>query len=114
MFLLGMQTSRCGVHLALSLTNNTSVRPRPLPQEKIAGFAPEDFVLSLGGPDPDNAVDGVQVRPAVFQTFPALEGQGLTMGVFNVDACAVNPPHTHPRAAEVSMYPKCSVFPGRI
>ncbi|CAN0444968.1 unnamed protein product, partial [Ascophyllum nodosum] len=72
-------------------------------KEKIASFAVEDFVLPLGGPDPDpdNAVNGVQVRAALFQTLPALEGQGLTMAVFNVEACAANPPHIHPRAAEI-------------
>ncbi|CAM9799943.1 unnamed protein product [Ascophyllum nodosum] len=70
-------------------------------QEKIASFAVEDFVLPLGGPDPDNTVNGVQLRIALFQTLPVLEGQGLSMGVLNVEACAVNPPHIHPRAAEI-------------
>ena len=63
------------------LIENVFVRSRVLLKEKIASFAPEDFVLLLGGPDPDNTVDGIQVRVAVFKTLPALEGQGLTMGV---------------------------------
>ena len=92
------------------LIEDVLVCPRALLKEKIASFAVEDFVLPLGGPDPDpdNAVNGVQVRAALFQTLPALEGQGLTMAVFNVEACAANPPHIHPRAAEVSINLKSS------
>ena len=90
------------------LIEDVLVCPRVLLKEKIASFAVEDFVLPLGGPDPDNTVNGVQLRIALFQTLPVLEGQGLSMGVLNVEACAVNPPHIHPRAAEVSIYLKSS------
>ena len=79
-------------------------------KEKIASFAAEDFVLPLGGrdPDPGNSVDGVHLRAALFQTLPALEGQGLALGVLHVEACAISPPHIHPRAAEVSINLKLS------
>lgn len=66
-------------------------------------FNPEDFVFSLGGPDPDMPVDGLQLRAATLGQLPALEGQGIAMALVNLDACAILPPHIHPRATEVNI-----------
>lgn len=65
-------------------------------------FNPEDFAFSLGGPDPDNAVNGFQLRGVNLNQLPALEGQGISMALVNLDACAINLPHIHPRATEVN------------
>lgn len=65
-------------------------------------FNPADFVFSLGGPEPDASVNGFQSRSVNLNNFPTLEGQGVAMVLFNVDACAINLPHIHPRATEVN------------
>ena len=64
-------------------------------------FNPEDFAFSLGGPEPDGAVEGFQLRAVNLNQLPALEGQGISMALVNLDACAINLPHIHPRATEV-------------
>ncbi|CAM9329551.1 unnamed protein product, partial [Ectocarpus sp. 12 AP-2014] len=33
---------------------------------------------------------------------PALDGQGISMALVNLDPCAINLPHIHPRATEVN------------
>ncbi|CAN0597135.1 unnamed protein product, partial [Laminaria digitata] len=33
---------------------------------------------------------------------PALAGQGISMALVNLGPCAINLPHIHPRATEVS------------
>ena len=67
-------------------------------------FNPKDFVFSLGGPGPEGPApdNGVQFRGVNLNQLPALEGQGIAMGLVNLDACAINLPHLHPRATEVS------------
>lgn len=62
----------------------------------------EDFAISLGGPEPDALVDGVQIRLATLNEVPALAGQGVSVGLVNLAACAINLPHVHPRGTEVS------------
>lgn len=70
-------------------------------QEKISAFNPEDFAFSLGGPEPDNLVEGFQFRGVNVNQLPALDDQGISMALVNLDACAINLPHVHPRATEV-------------
>ena len=65
-------------------------------------FNPEDFTFSLGGPEPEALVNGFQLRGVNLNQLPALEGQGISMALVNLDACAINLPHVHPRATEVS------------
>lgn len=67
-------------------------------------FNPEDFVFSLGGPEPAAPVNGFQIRAANLNQLPALEGQGISMALVNLDACTINLPHVHPRATEVRAY----------
>lgn len=62
---------------------------------------PEDFAFPLGGPEPDALVNGYQLRLATLNEIPALEGQGISMAVVNLDPCTINAPHIHPRATEV-------------
>ena len=71
-------------------------------QQQITLFNPEDFTFSLGGPEPDAPGNGAQLRFANLNQLPALEGQGISMVVVNLDPCGINLPHVHPRATEVS------------
>ncbi|CBJ28693.1 cupin-like protein [Ectocarpus siliculosus] len=71
-------------------------------QQQITLFNPEDFVFSLGGPEPDALVDGFQIRFVNVNQLPALDGQGISMALVNLDPCAINLPHIHPRATEVN------------
>ena len=64
-------------------------------------FNPEDFTFSLGGPEPDAPGNGVQLRAVNLNQLPALEGQGISMALVNLDPCGINLPHVHPRATEV-------------
>lgn len=72
-------------------------------QEKISLLNPNDFVLSIGGPEPTEPFeeDGVEARTATLASFPTLEDQGIAMAIVNIDACSINLPHVHPRATEV-------------
>ena len=71
-------------------------------QQQITAFDTEDFAFSLGGPEPDNLVDNFQLRGVNLNQLPALEGQGISMALVNLGPCAINLPHIHPRATEVS------------
>ncbi|CAN0308541.1 unnamed protein product, partial [Ectocarpus sp. 8 AP-2014] len=70
-------------------------------QQQITLFNPEDFVFSLGGPEPDALVEGFQIRFVNVNQLPALDGQGISMALVNLDPCAINLPHIHPRATEM-------------
>eukprot|EP00903_Cladosiphon_okamuranus_P019871 g18264.t1 len=70
-------------------------------QQQITLFNPEDFTFSLGGPEPDAPVNGFQFRAVNVNQLPALEGQGISMALVNLDACTINLPHLHPRATEM-------------
>lgn len=59
-------------------------------------------MYELGGPPPDNLVDGLQFRGVTLGQLPALQGQGISMALVNLDPCTINLPHLHPRATEVS------------
>ncbi|CAM9761580.1 unnamed protein product, partial [Sphacelaria rigidula] len=77
--------------------------PSELLQDKISKFHPEDFVYPLGGPEADTVNDaGLQSRRVGVSELPALEGQGLSMVLVNIEACAINLAHSHPRAAQAS------------
>ena len=71
-------------------------------QQQITAFDKEDFVFALGGPEPDNLVDNFQLRGVNLNQLPALAGQGISMALVNLGPCAINLPHVHPRATEVS------------
>ena len=62
----------------------------------------EDFTFALSGLEPDKLVDGRQLRRVSLAQLPALEGQGISMTLVNVEPCAINLPHIHPRAPDVS------------
>lgn len=59
-------------------------------------------MYELGGPFPDNLVDGLQFRGVTLSQLPALQGQGISMALVNLDPCTINLPHIHPRATEVN------------
>ena len=73
-------------------------------------FNPEDFVFSLGGPEPSELVDNFQLRGVNLNQLPALEEQGISMALVNLGPCAINLPHVHPRATEVSKIVGISFF----
>ncbi|CAB1104740.1 unnamed protein product [Ectocarpus sp. CCAP 1310/34] len=99
-----MKTSFCaaaGFVIAAGLMSAVQVCGVVTVQQQITLYNPEDFVFSLGGPEPDALVDGFQLRTAVVNQLPALDGQGISMGLVNLDPCAINLPHIHPRATEM-------------
>ncbi|KAM7273073.1 hypothetical protein ACFE04_027737 [Oxalis oulophora] len=51
----------------------------------------------VGAPPPGNFT----VLKAALKEFPALEGQSVSYAVLQYPAGSINPPHTHPRAAEL-------------
>eukprot|EP00904_Undaria_pinnatifida_P006369 jgi/Undpi1/2862/HiC_scaffold_14.g06239.m1 len=77
------------------------VRADFLFEQRIAEFDVEDFAFSLGGPKPDAIVDGRQIRVGNLNQLPSLAGQGISMVLVNLDACAINLPHVHPRGTEM-------------
>ena len=86
----------------LGVLHSTPTPPLPPLQEQITLFNEEDFTFALGGPEPDNLVDNFQLRGVNLNQLPALEGQGISMALVNLGPCAINLPHVHPRATEVS------------
>lgn len=57
----------------------------------------------LGGPEADAVDDaGLQSRMVTVRDLSTLEGQGLSMVLVNLEACAINFAHSHPRAAQAS------------
>eukprot|EP00903_Cladosiphon_okamuranus_P019872 g18265.t1 len=89
----GLVTTVCSITSA-----RASVVTAP---QQITLFNPEDYTFSLGGPEPDAPVNGFQFRAVNVNQLPALEGQGISMALVNLDACAINLPHLHPRATEM-------------
>ena len=95
-------------YTVLTYTNAAAVcADIPLPfvcplQQQITLFNEEDFIFPLGGPEPDNLVDNVELRAVNLNQLPALEGQGISMTLVNLGPCAINLPHIHPRATEVN------------
>ena len=64
-------------------------------------FNASDFVFDLTkGPSATLGPGGI-TRLAIVDTFPALEQNGISMLLTNLDPCAINLPHVHPRAAEL-------------
>ena len=78
-------------------------------------FNAEDFAYALGGPEADNPNDpaegsrGFQSRVANVNHIPVLEGNGVSMVLFNLEPCGINLPHVHPRATEVIVH-KCTLI----
>ncbi|CAM9923374.1 unnamed protein product [Ectocarpus sp. 6 AP-2014] len=100
-----MKTSFCsaaGLVVAAGFMSSTAQASGVVTaQQQITMFNPEDFVFTLGGPEPDAPVDGFQIRAATLGQIPALDGQGIAMALVNLDACTINLPHIHPRATEM-------------
>uniref|UniRef100_A0A0D9XGZ7 Germin-like protein n=1 Tax=Leersia perrieri TaxID=77586 RepID=A0A0D9XGZ7_9ORYZ len=57
------------------------------------------LTMNMNAPMPNNA--NFTVTKATMMEFPALNGQSVSYAVLMFPAGAVNPPHTHPRAAEL-------------
>lgn len=62
----------------------------------------EAFVFDFDNPPEDSQHDsaGGSVVTAFGTNFPATYGTGLSLAVFNLEACGIVPPHSHPRADE--------------
>ncbi|KAA8908979.1 hypothetical protein TRICI_004679 [Trichomonascus ciferrii] len=62
----------------------------------------EAFVFDFDDPPDDAQHDsaGGSVVTAFGSNFPATYGTGLSLAVFNLEACGIVPPHSHPRADE--------------
>ncbi|KAJ6577701.1 RmlC-like cupin domain-containing protein [Mycena capillaripes] len=57
---------------------------------------------------------GGKIVTANTGTFPAVVGNGVAMAVGFLDACAINPPHTHPRATEIQFSVNGTIRTGMI
>ncbi|CAM9889687.1 unnamed protein product [Chrysoparadoxa australica] len=65
-----------------------------------AQFDDEDFTLDLAGLDVTPQAGGT-VQGGNLANWPALDGQGLSVALFNLEPCGINLPHVHPRASEL-------------
>ena len=84
----------------------------PLAAKKNTLLNAEDVTYALSGPEPDKLVDGRQLRGVSLAQLPAVEGQGISMTLVNLEPCAINLPHIHPRASDVSENAKMlTLFP---
>lgn len=65
-------------------------------------FQPKDFVRDLFNTDidPVNRGEGGNITRMNIETNPALEGQKFSFAAIHLEPCAINLPHTHPRATE--------------
>ena len=64
-------------------------------------FSSNDFVLDLAKqPSAYSKLGGI-FQFAFVWSFPALSGEGLSMGFLTLDPCSVVLPHVHPRASVV-------------
>eukprot|EP00904_Undaria_pinnatifida_P006379 jgi/Undpi1/2871/HiC_scaffold_14.g06248.m1 len=98
-----MKTSFCAAAgvVAAGLSSAAAQTTPVTAQQQITMFNPEDFVFSLGGPEPSELVDNFQLRGVNLNQLPALEEQGISMALVNLGPCAINLPHVHPRATEM-------------
>ena len=64
-------------------------------------FNSKDFLFDLTASKPISTGLGGALRLADISKFPAVSGEGIAYALVNLDACAVNLHHTHPRAAEL-------------
>ncbi len=64
-------------------------------------FNASDFVFDLTKGPSVTLGPGGTTRLAILDTFPALESGGISMLLTNLDPCAINLPHVHPRATEL-------------
>ena len=60
-----------------------------------------DFMFDLQRLSPAGSHAGGEIRRAVIDNFPALSGEGLSYNLLEMEPCAVNLPHVHPRASEL-------------
>ena len=64
-------------------------------------FQDSDFVFNLTGRSPVSSGLGGTIRPLGKEELSSLSGEGVAFGYFNLDGCAINLPHVHPRATEL-------------
>jgi hypothetical protein len=69
--------------------------------EERSKFKAADFKFDLDGLEPSKGAGGGDVRRVFVDQFPALAGEKLSFGLFDILPCGVNLPHIHPRAAEL-------------
>jgi len=79
-----------------------ALRAAPNVVEQVKLLKDEDFVFDfLTASAGVTTGAGGRAVGATVANFPALVGQGVAMTVGFLDACAMNTPHTHPRATEI-------------
>ena len=64
-------------------------------------FLGNDFIFDLDGSAPAKGSGGGDVRRASVDQIPALAGEGVSFGLFDIEPCGVNLPHIHPRGTEL-------------
>jgi len=64
-------------------------------------FSESDFVFGLLESDIESSGTGGTIQVANIASMPALAGTGISYTLFNINPCAINLPHLHPRATEL-------------
>ena len=64
-------------------------------------FQNNEFAFDLGKLAASGGRTGGEIRSATVENFPALSGEGISYTLVNMDPCAINLPHVHPRATEL-------------
>jgi oxalate decarboxylase/phosphoglucose isomerase-like protein (cupin superfamily) len=64
-------------------------------------FEAKDFVFDLLGSVPVAITAGGTAQVLTVAQLPSLTGTGLSYTLVNLEPCAINPPHIHPRATEL-------------
>ena len=63
-------------------------------------FKAMDFKFDLNNFSFDDEAGGT-IKPLDVNNMPALQGEGISYSLFNIEPCGVNLPHVHPRASEL-------------
>lgn len=63
-------------------------------------FKASDFKFDLNNFKFDDEAGGT-IQPLDVNNMPALQGEGISYSLFNIEPCGVNLPHLHPRATEL-------------
>lgn len=64
-------------------------------------FEGVEFTFDLLGAEPEIEGDAGTVKVANLGNVPVLAGEGVSYALVEIDACGLNLPHHHPRAAEL-------------
>lgn len=64
-------------------------------------FKLTDFKFNLNSLNPNEGSGGGQIRALTVDQMPTLKDTGVSIILIDIEACGVNLPNSHPRAAEI-------------